>query len=212
MPNLGVTAALYHTASFIPLINNVLALSPKLAMHSDANVIPPQAHVTSLTFTWGRTQTLSQTSHSRWSAAALSQRRHLRSSSAPDRDLAIHAGAHWPRLQLAPTHLQHTQALHLRIPHAGAALESLHFHLLKILRGYAVTEVERWPDGPIEFHFAMIMSLWVHRALIAGGFGTGAPTASELTEIAAVMPYRTGRHAAGRGQASGPRVAGGGAV
>ncbi|KAH9951374.1 sulfate permease [Amylocystis lapponica] len=55
------------------------------------------------------------------------------------------------------------------------------------------TEVERWADGPIEFHFATILSPWVRRALIAGGFGTGVRAASEPTEIAAVVPYRGGR-------------------
>lgn len=34
-------------------------------------------------------------------------------------------------------------------------------------------ELERWTDGPVEFHFANILSPWVRRALIAGGFGTG---------------------------------------
>ncbi|TBU50099.1 sulfate permease [Dichomitus squalens] len=32
-------------------------------------------------------------------------------------------------------------------------------------------EVERWADRPIEFHFATVLSPWIRRALIAGGFG-----------------------------------------
>ncbi|KZT11507.1 sulfate permease [Laetiporus sulphureus 93-53] len=55
------------------------------------------------------------------------------------------------------------------------------------------TEVERWADRPVEFHFATILSPWVRRALIAGGFGTGAPASSLPTEIAAVVPYRGGQ-------------------
>ncbi|KAH7107846.1 sulfate transporter family-domain-containing protein [Auriculariales sp. MPI-PUGE-AT-0066] len=34
-------------------------------------------------------------------------------------------------------------------------------------------DLERFADGPIEFHFASIVSPWVRRALIAGGFGIG---------------------------------------
>ncbi|KAH9934918.1 sulfate permease [Fomitopsis serialis] len=55
------------------------------------------------------------------------------------------------------------------------------------------TEVERWADRPIEFHFATILSPWVRRALIAGGFGTGARNSSVPREIAAVVPYRGGQ-------------------
>ncbi|KZT65468.1 sulfate permease [Daedalea quercina L-15889] len=54
------------------------------------------------------------------------------------------------------------------------------------------TEVERWADRPVEFHFATILSPWVRRALIAGGFGTGVPLANIPREIAAVVPYRGG--------------------
>lgn len=32
-------------------------------------------------------------------------------------------------------------------------------------------EVERWTNGPVEFHFASILSPWIRRALVAGGFG-----------------------------------------
>ncbi|EIN03668.1 sulfate permease [Punctularia strigosozonata HHB-11173 SS5] len=53
------------------------------------------------------------------------------------------------------------------------------------------TEVERWADRPVEFHFATILSPWIRRALIAGGFGAGAGSAVGH-EIAAVVPYREG--------------------
>jgi sodium-independent sulfate anion transporter 11 len=53
------------------------------------------------------------------------------------------------------------------------------------------TEVERWADRPVEFHFATILSPWIRRALIAGGFGLGVPAALQ-GEIAGVVPYREG--------------------
>lgn len=52
------------------------------------------------------------------------------------------------------------------------------------------TEVERWADRSIEFHFANILSPWIKRALISCGFGTGVPSARLPTEVAAVVPYR----------------------
>ncbi|GBE82467.1 Probable sulfate permease [Sparassis crispa] len=55
------------------------------------------------------------------------------------------------------------------------------------------TELERWADHPIEFHFATILSPWIRRALIAGGFGTGVASSSIPLEIAPVVPYRGGR-------------------
>ena len=51
-------------------------------------------------------------------------------------------------------------------------------------------EVERWADQPIEFHFATILSPWIRRALIAGGFGTGSSSTSFPREIAPVVSYR----------------------
>ncbi|KAI0721519.1 sulfate permease [Cerioporus squamosus] len=51
------------------------------------------------------------------------------------------------------------------------------------------TEVERWADRPIEFHFATILSPWIRRALIAGGFGTGKATTHVHEEIAPVTRY-----------------------
>ena len=43
---------------------------------------------------------------------------------------------------------------------------------------------------PFQFHFATILSPWIRRALVAGGFGVGGPASSSITEIAAVVPYR----------------------
>ncbi|CCM02867.1 uncharacterized protein FIBRA_04979 [Fibroporia radiculosa] len=54
-------------------------------------------------------------------------------------------------------------------------------------------EVERWADRPVEFHFATVLSPWVRRALIAGGFGVGVPPSGVPAEIAAVVPYREGQ-------------------
>ncbi|KAJ6455810.1 sulfate transporter family-domain-containing protein [Mycena sanguinolenta] len=51
-------------------------------------------------------------------------------------------------------------------------------------------EVERWADHPVEFHFATLLSPWIRRALIAGGFGTGVPSSRVPFEIARVVPYR----------------------
>ncbi|EPQ58453.1 sulfate permease [Gloeophyllum trabeum ATCC 11539] len=53
-------------------------------------------------------------------------------------------------------------------------------------------EVERWADGPVEFHFACILSPWIRRALIAAGFGTGTPSAKLPQEIAPVVPDHDG--------------------
>ncbi|KAJ7285618.1 sulfate transporter family-domain-containing protein [Mycena rebaudengoi] len=51
-------------------------------------------------------------------------------------------------------------------------------------------EVERWADHAVEFHFATILSPWIRRALIAGGFGTGVSSSQVPREIAQVVPYR----------------------
>ncbi|GAW07432.1 sulfate permease [Lentinula edodes] len=53
-------------------------------------------------------------------------------------------------------------------------------------------EIERWADHPVEFHFASILSPWIRRALVAGGFGLGTPSSRAPHEIAAVVPYRDG--------------------
>lgn len=45
----------------------------------------------------------------------------------------------------------------------------------------------RYADRDVEFHFASIVSPWVRRSLLAGGFGVGQP-AAEFAEVAAVVP------------------------
>ncbi|KAF8921513.1 sulfate permease [Mucidula mucida] len=52
--------------------------------------------------------------------------------------------------------------------------------------------IERWADRPVEFHFATILSPWIRRALVAGGFGMGHASGRFTQEIAAVVPYRDG--------------------
>nr|GAT61246.1 sulfate permease [Mycena chlorophos] len=51
-------------------------------------------------------------------------------------------------------------------------------------------EVERWADHAVEFHFATLLSPWIRRALLAGGFGTNGSTfvPTEIA-IAQVHPY-----------------------
>ena len=48
-------------------------------------------------------------------------------------------------------------------------------------------EIERWADAPVSFHFSGILSPWIARGLIAGGFGTGDRSAT-LAEVATVVP------------------------
>ena len=48
-------------------------------------------------------------------------------------------------------------------------------------------QLGKYADRDVEFHFANIISPWVRRSLLAGGFGTGAP-AAEFAELAAVVP------------------------
>ncbi|WRT66193.1 uncharacterized protein IL334_003146 [Kwoniella shivajii] len=45
-------------------------------------------------------------------------------------------------------------------------------------------EVEKWADTPIDFHFCGILSPWIRRALIAGGFGQGNARAGTALEVA----------------------------
>ncbi|KAG6889735.1 hypothetical protein C0995_015033 [Termitomyces sp. Mi166 len=49
--------------------------------------------------------------------------------------------------------------------------------------------VERWADHPVEFHFATVLSPWVRRALIAGGFGLGISSSTIPLDLASVVPY-----------------------
>lgn len=48
-------------------------------------------------------------------------------------------------------------------------------------------EVERWADHPVEWHFATVLSPWIRRALIAGGFGTGSSSSRAPTEVVQVV-------------------------
>jgi len=52
-------------------------------------------------------------------------------------------------------------------------------------------DLERFADGPVEFHFAHIVSPWVRRALLAGDFGIGSLEDRErrvAREIAPAVP------------------------
>jgi sodium-independent sulfate anion transporter 11 len=49
-------------------------------------------------------------------------------------------------------------------------------------------EVEKWADGPVEFHFSAVLAPWTRRALIAGGFGYGNPRHSTPQEVAPTFP------------------------
>ncbi|PWY97288.1 putative sulfate permease [Testicularia cyperi] len=51
------------------------------------------------------------------------------------------------------------------------------------------TAVERYADAKVEFHFANILSPWIRRGLLAGGFGVGF-TSKRITEIAPVVSQR----------------------
>ncbi|KAF8841350.1 sulfate permease [Paxillus ammoniavirescens] len=53
------------------------------------------------------------------------------------------------------------------------------------------SDVQRWANHPVEFHFASVLSPWIRRALVAGGFGISTH-AGVPTEIAPVVPYRGG--------------------
>ena len=48
-------------------------------------------------------------------------------------------------------------------------------------------EVEKWADRNIEFHFCGILSPWIRRALVAGGFG-GGQSQTRALEVAPVVP------------------------
>ncbi|WVQ82163.1 hypothetical protein IAT38_004291 [Cryptococcus sp. DSM 104549] len=45
-------------------------------------------------------------------------------------------------------------------------------------------EMEKWADAPVEFHFCGILSPWIRRALIAGGFGQGQAKEGTALEVA----------------------------
>ena len=48
-------------------------------------------------------------------------------------------------------------------------------------------QLDRYADREVEYHFASILSPWIKRALVAGGFGTGNP-AHRVVEVASVVP------------------------
>lgn len=50
-------------------------------------------------------------------------------------------------------------------------------------------ECEKWADRPVEFHFCGILSPWIRRALIAGGFGIGERQLQKNFEVAPVVRY-----------------------
>jgi len=50
-------------------------------------------------------------------------------------------------------------------------------------------EIERWTDHPVEFHFASILSPWIRRSLVAGGFGYDRSLESTRPhDLAPVLP------------------------
>ena len=53
------------------------------------------------------------------------------------------------------------------------------------------SEIERWTNHSIEFHFATILSPWIRRSLVAGGFGYDHRLQSPTWphDVAAVAPY-----------------------
>jgi solute carrier family 26 (sodium-independent sulfate anion transporter), member 11 len=48
-------------------------------------------------------------------------------------------------------------------------------------------EVERWTNHPVKFHFATILSPWIRRCLIAGGFGY--ERSSRTHDVTSVVSY-----------------------
>lgn len=68
-------------------------------------------------------------------------------------------------------------------------------------------EVEKWADRPIEFHFTGILSPWIRRALIAGGFGRGINRQDANGQIAPVVgAYGVGGDADPRNTAGRPET------
>jgi len=57
-------------------------------------------------------------------------------------------------------------------------------------------EIERWADHPVEFHFASILSPWIRRSLVAGGFGYDHRSRSDSRrhDVATVPPQYDGLH------------------
>ncbi|KAA8894621.1 sulfate permease [Sphaerosporella brunnea] len=68
-------------------------------------------------------------------------------------------------------------------------------------------QLTKYADRDVEFHFANIISPWVRRSLLAGGFGTGQP-AAEFTEVAAVVPGLGGGSVASQNRRRGASAVG----
>lgn len=60
-------------------------------------------------------------------------------------------------------------------------------------------QLERYADRQVEFHFAQILSPWVRRALVSGGFGTGNPQ-HRIVEVASVAPVAEAEDPSTRGE------------
>ncbi|KAF7789562.1 hypothetical protein EIP86_000508 [Pleurotus ostreatoroseus] len=54
-------------------------------------------------------------------------------------------------------------------------------------------EVERWTNHPVDFHFSTVLSPWIRRALIAGGFGTGTRSGvpREIAQVVSLGDVRS---------------------
>jgi solute carrier family 26 (sodium-independent sulfate anion transporter), member 11 len=60
-------------------------------------------------------------------------------------------------------------------------------------------QLDRYADREVEYHFAAVMSPWIKRALVAGGFGTGQP-AHRVVEVASVVPIANAEDPDTRGE------------
>jgi sodium-independent sulfate anion transporter 11 len=60
----------------------------------------------------------------------------------------------------------------------------------------ARAEIERWADHPVEFHFASILSPWIRRSLVAGGFGYDHRIRSDTRrhDVGAIAPSYDALH------------------
>ncbi|GJJ12400.1 hypothetical protein Clacol_006642 [Clathrus columnatus] len=54
---------------------------------------------------------------------------------------------------------------------------------------YLRKEIEKWVGEPVEFHFANILSPWIRRALVAGGFGMPISDRVIPTEVAPIFTH-----------------------
>ena len=57
-------------------------------------------------------------------------------------------------------------------------------------------EIERWADHPVEFHFSSILSPWIRRSLVGGGFGYDHQSRpdSRRHDVATVPPQYDALH------------------